>query len=131
MAATTFKPRAGILARLAHWLGRTWARGWNKAGAALVSAGLPPKAAKAAVVAAKIAIAAVLLYVAFWLLLAVLAVAALALLARSGVLEDAESGEEEEETSYEWRIGPEGDGLYDNSLGIRIDHVTPRGEDLY
>jgi hypothetical protein len=69
MAATTLNPRAGTLTRLAHWLGRTWARGERKAAGALVSAGLTQKTAKALIWVVKLAILAGLLFVAFWLAL--------------------------------------------------------------
>ncbi|MCL2591369.1 MAG: DUF3742 family protein [Betaproteobacteria bacterium] len=71
MATTTHHHPAGISTRLAHWLGRTWARTWHKAGVVLVSTGLPPKAATTLTWVAKLAIIAAALYVAFWVVLVV------------------------------------------------------------
>jgi fatty acid desaturase len=115
---TTYHP-AGILTRLAHWLGRTWARGWNKAGEALASTGLPPKAIEALTWIAKIAIAGVLLYVAFWVVLLVVFVILVLNMAAHRGGGDTDYTVPESDV-FEVRDGHSGIGLYDNSLDIRI-----------
>jgi len=121
MATKTAHHPAGFLARLAHWLGRTWARGWNKAGAALASAGLPPKAVAALTWVAKLAIVAVLLYVAFWVVMLVVFVILVMNMGahRGGGGNAGYTVPEDDEPSYKWMAGPEGYGLYD-SLGFLV-----------
>lgn len=119
MATTTTRP-AGTLARLAHWLGRMWARGWRKADGALVSAGLPPKAVKALIWVAKLALIAAFLYVVFWVALVAMFVILVQDKASKGLTRTTEyTVPEDDEPSYKWMAGPEGYGLYD-SLGFLV-----------
>jgi len=121
---TTYYP-AGIIARLAHWLGRTWARTWHKADGALASTGLPPKAVTALTWVAKLAIIAAALYVAFWVvMLVVFVIFVMNMGAHRGqgyTEESVYTVTEEEVPAYEMRSGSEGNGVYDH-LGFRVDN---------
>ncbi|MCL1860652.1 MAG: DUF3742 family protein [Proteobacteria bacterium] len=113
---TTYRP-AGILTRLAHWLGRAWARTWHKADGALASTGLPPKAVTALIWVAKLAIIAAALYVAFWVALVVvfvILVMNMAANSQSGVARNTRP-------EIELRDGYQGFGWYCNYLDTRID----------
>jgi len=122
MATTAFQHRAGTLTRLANWLGRTSARGWHKTGTALVSAGLPLKAANGVVFVLKLAIVGALLYFAFVLALVMLFAVAGAWIIRNG--------EHVEEDEPEWDYGISGFGLYQNGVRVDIyDPSDPNGED--
>ncbi|MDR2014529.1 MAG: DUF3742 family protein [Azoarcus sp.] len=117
MTTTTKRLPAAKFVRIARWFGETWAHGERKATGALAARGLTPKATKVLIWAVKLALIGGLLFVAFWLAVAV----AFLFIARpggkKGVFVSTEDAEPEE---FELRDGNAGVGVYDNHLDIRI-----------
>lgn len=105
--------------RLGNWAGKGW-RGYvrreRRVTGWLIAHGVPGGAAKVLLWAVKLVLLGVLLYLAFWLALALLFVIAAAWTARNT--------DWDEKQEPEWKNGPAGFGLYTYD-GYRIDpHVS-------
>ena len=102
-----------VTERLGRALGRAWrgcARLDRRANGWLLSAGWPPAVTKAALLAAKLAVLAVLVYVALWL-----AVPLVLLILVAWVMRGYAPGIAVDESKPEWREGHGGFGLYDKN----------------
>lgn len=117
-AQATFWERAGrTLGRLWHGYARLDRRATN----GLIATGWARGTAKVVLLAAKLAVVGVLLYVAFWLALLLLFAIAAAWMVRN------DDGSYDDEHRPEWRNGPAGYGLYSYD-GFRLDPHDPDDE---
>jgi hypothetical protein len=116
--------RISTTERLGHRLGRGWrayARGERRVAAWLASHGLPAVGATVLLWIIKLGALAALLYAALWLVLPLAVVVAIAWGARNADWEEQDA--EQSIGEVEWRVGPEGPGLYGGSgcTSYRID----------
>ncbi|MCL1861225.1 MAG: DUF3742 family protein [Proteobacteria bacterium] len=121
MATTTKHLPVAKLTRLVRWFGETWARAEHKATCVLVARGATPQAAKAVAWAVKLVLIGVLLFVAFWLALAV----GILFIASPGgekrVFDDSDDADDALRAFPHWKHGCEGYGMYDAFGWRRID----------